>query len=84
MDYLQLDDAFRRRRIDHARFGLSKEIGGLLLPGVDGDFLEIAAFDEGLWRNLLEELEKECANVGVDWSLVSEDEFKTTTWSMDR
>ena len=80
LSYVQLEDAFRRRWIDHARLGLPADILGLLLPGVDGDFVELVAFDEGLWRSLPEELAAECGNAGVGWSIVPEAEFKETRW----
>lgn len=80
LSYAQLDDARSRKRIDDARLGLPAAIEGLVLPGVDGDFVELLAFEERLWRTLPEALAEECANSGVAWSVVPEDEFKATKW----
>ena len=80
LTYAQLDGAPSRKRIGDARLGLPADIEGLLLPGVDGDFVELVAFDERLWRSLPEKLAGECANSGVAWSVVPEDEFKATKW----
>jgi hypothetical protein len=80
LSYAQLDDARSRKRIDDARLGLPAAIEGLVLPGVDGDFVELIAFEERLWRTLPEALAGECAKSGVAWSVVPEDEFKATKW----
>ena len=80
LSYVMLEDALSGRASARPRLGLPADIRGLLLPGVDGDFVELVAFDEPLWRTLPAELASECAKSGVGWNVVSEDEFKQTRW----
>lgn len=47
-------------------------IPGLVLPGVDGDFLELVAFDEGFAARLHDALVAECHAARVPWHVVTE------------
>jgi hypothetical protein len=53
----------------------------LVLPAVDGDFVELIFFDEPSRRRLQETLEESCGNRGIEWRIVSEMELVTV--SMD-
>jgi hypothetical protein len=55
-------------------------IGGVLLPGVDGDFAEFVAFEDRTWRELQDDLQKECSAAGIAWLVLSEDVFNKTVW----
>ena len=53
---------------------------GVVLPGPDGDFARILAFDEGAWARLHEGLAAEGARAGVPFRIVPEAEFNDTSW----
>jgi hypothetical protein len=75
-----VDRIFQAELLNRDRLDLPSNITGLLLPAVDGDFVEVVAFDEQLWQTLLRDLDSECTKMGVRWSVVSENEFKGTRW----
>lgn len=83
LSYLEMERLFDKVTINPHEHLLSSEIEGILLPGVDGDFAELIAFNEALWRDLPGELEKECNVAGIAWSCVSEEVFKSTAWVVD-
>jgi hypothetical protein len=47
-------------------------IPGLVLPGVDGDFVELVAFDDGFATRLSDALVAECSAARVPWHVVAE------------
>jgi hypothetical protein len=47
-------------------------IPGLVLPGVDGDFLELVAFDDGFAARMHDALVAECSAARVPWHVVAE------------
>ena len=47
-------------------------IPGLVLPGVDGDFVELVAFDEDFAARLHDALVAECREACVPWRVVAE------------
>lgn len=53
---------------------------GIMFPGVDGDFAEIAFLEDPLRKDFEQRLERECLEAGASWELVSETEFKGTRW----
>ena len=55
-------------------------VAGVMLAGVDGDFAEFIFPSSALLTDLIAAFENECAGSGLEWRVVSEDEFKQTTW----
>ncbi len=53
---------------------------GYLLPGPDGDFVEIVIFDNSLLNLLTQNLANECKQRGLGWQEVSENQFRETKW----
>jgi hypothetical protein len=47
-------------------------VPGLVLPGVDGDFLELVAFDDAFAARLHDALVAECSAARVPWHVVAE------------
>jgi len=59
------------------------QVLGLMLPGVDGDFVEFCLFEERHWQSLQDALAQECATSGVEFQLVDAATFKHTRWFTD-
>ena len=55
-------------------------VRGLALPGPDGDFVELLAFDVQLQQCLQEHLVADSDSSGVPCRMVSEQQFKSTRW----
>ena len=56
---------------------------GLLLPAVDGDFAAISFLDNQ-WSLLATTLQQECSRTGAAWDIISETEFRHSSWYTDR
>lgn len=50
-----------------------KGITSMLLPGVDGDYVECVVFDNSAWIDLQERLKEECLVAGGDWGTLDGD-----------
>ncbi|HEX5482459.1 MAG TPA: hypothetical protein VFZ08_07510 [Terriglobia bacterium] len=53
---------------------------GIMFPGVDGDFAEVAFLEGPVRKDFEQRLERECLGTGISWELVSEAEFRGTRW----
>jgi hypothetical protein len=64
------------RRLNYFSLLPENRISGLILPGVDGDFIELALPDEESWQAIHKLLMEECARVNIEFCVVNESEFK--------
>ena len=80
--YQQVDRLLHREPLTTG-LNLPKSIVGLLLPAVDGDFLQIVCLQDQFWLALQESMLGQCSREGVEWQVVSETEFKKTSWYID-
>jgi hypothetical protein len=80
LTYRHIHGLSERTIVDVSELGMSTGVQGLLVPGVDGDFVEIILLDTHLWQLLLRDLEAESLSRGFRWTVVREDEFRNTSW----
>jgi hypothetical protein len=69
--------------LDVAAHLQGSKVIGLLLPGVDGDFAELAVFDDAQWPSLQQALAQECEARDFDFQVVDELTFKQIKWVAD-
>jgi hypothetical protein len=69
-------------QFDWRRLLAEAAIAGLLQPGVDGDFAGLSMFAGGL-DDVLAHLQVECQREAVGFRILSEAEFRTTTWILE-
>ena len=60
---------------DHAASLVLSGIEGIVRPGVDGDVAGLLTLTDAFDRAMLAGLEKETRGAGLEWSVVSEEEF---------
>jgi hypothetical protein len=80
LQYDHLERLFGKEHLNRVSARLPEEITGIIVPGVDGDFAELVAFNKAAGQAVLEALALECANSKVAWRIVSEAEFLDTRW----
>jgi hypothetical protein len=80
LDYDHLERLFGNAPLNRAATRLPKEFTGLLVPGVDGDFLELVTFDDAVSQVVSDAIALECADAKVGYRIVSEAEFVATKW----
>jgi len=79
--HLSYDSVFKLwRRSANAHYAAELGAEGLMLPGVDGDFAELVFFLEPQLQRSARRLEQACQQAGIGWQVVSECDFKSTSW----
>ena len=68
---------------DHAASLAPGGIEGILRPGVDGDVAGLLTLTDDFDQAILAALEKETRLDGLDWAVVSEEEFSRGRWTKD-
>jgi hypothetical protein len=72
VDHAALRTVLQAHNASLTEWALRWSIPGLVLPGVDGDFLELVAFDDGFAARLHDALVAECHAAKVPWQVVTE------------
>ena len=81
LDYRHVCEVFNwPKHINVVSLLQNTKVLGLMLPGVDGDFVELFVFKETQWKSLQQALSQECAALNVDFQIVDESTFKQTKW----
>jgi hypothetical protein len=80
LQYDHLERLFGKEQLNRVSARLPDEITGLIVPGVDGDFVELVAFDEAAAKTVIAAIARECGNAKVPWRNMSEPEFIKTRW----
>jgi len=78
--YQDVQDLFGQVVLERRTARLGADIVGLMLPGVDGDFVELISFAPDGWQRLRDRLSATCSQARVAFDIVPEPGFARTEW----
>lgn len=81
LTYRQVMEAFHGHPpLDGQALRRNAGITAAVFAGVDGDFVEMHAFDDATWNGLVGALEAEARGRGLGWRVVDGDRFARQSW----